>query len=79
MDEAFWQRRWARNEIGFHLNEVNPYLRRHWPSLKLAQGARVLVPLCGKSLDMAWLADQVQVLEPGTLAPVIYLLPLEQA
>ncbi|MCQ4280201.1 thiopurine S-methyltransferase [Pseudomonas stutzeri] len=57
MDEAFWQRRWARNEIGFHLNEVNPYLRRHWPSLGLAPGARVLVPLCGKSLDMAWLAD----------------------
>lgn len=58
MDEAFWQRRWARNEIGFHLNEVNPYLRRHWPGLKLDRGARVLVPLCGKSLDMAWLAEQ---------------------
>ncbi|WP_417791114.1 thiopurine S-methyltransferase [Stutzerimonas xanthomarina] len=58
MDEAFWQRRWARNEIGFHLNEVNPYLRRHWPGLKLGPGARVLVPLCGKSLDMAWLAEQ---------------------
>ncbi|MBS7780980.1 exodeoxyribonuclease V subunit gamma [Acidovorax sp. CCYZU-2555] len=28
---------------------------------------------------LAWLVDQVQVLEPGTLAPVIYLLPLEQA
>lgn len=28
---------------------------------------------------LAWLADHVQVLEPGTLAPVIYLLPLEQA
>lgn len=58
MDEGFWQRRWARNEIGFHLNEVNPYLRRHWPNLRLAEGARVLVPLCGKSLDMAWLAEQ---------------------
>lgn len=58
MDEGFWQRRWARNEIGFHLNEVNPYLRRHWPDLRLADGARVLVPLCGKSLDMAWLAQQ---------------------
>ncbi len=57
VDEAFWQRRWARNEIGFHLKEVNPYLRRHWPSLGLARGGRVLVPLCGKSLDMAWLAD----------------------
>ena len=58
MDEEFWQRRWTRNEIGFHLQEVNPYLRRHWPCLGLASGARVLVPLCGKSLDMAWLADQ---------------------
>ncbi|WP_159915052.1 exodeoxyribonuclease V subunit gamma [Pantoea sp. 18069] len=28
---------------------------------------------------LAWLADQVQVLEPGTLAPVIYLLPQELA
>lgn len=58
MDEEFWQRRWARNEIGFHLSEVNPYLRRHWPGLRLPAGAKVLVPLCGKSLDMVWLNDQ---------------------
>ncbi len=58
VDEAFWQRRWTRNEIGFHLNEVNPYLLRHWSCLCLARGARVLVPLCGKSIDMAWLVDQ---------------------
>jgi thiopurine S-methyltransferase len=57
VDEQFWQRRWTRNEIGFHLKEVNPYLRRYWPSLSLAHGARVLVPLCGKSLDMTWLVD----------------------
>ena len=58
MHEDFWQERWARNEIGFHLREVNPYLQRHWPDLELASGAQVLVPLCGKSLDMAWLAGQ---------------------
>lgn len=58
MNEAFWHERWARNEIGFHLGEVNPYLLRHWPSLALPNGARVLVPLCGKSLDMAWLVEQ---------------------
>ena len=58
MHEDFWQERWARNEIGFHLREVNPYLQRHWPDLELAPGAQVLVPLCGKSLDMAWLAGQ---------------------
>lgn len=58
MDEGFWQRRWARNEIGFHQGEVNPYLRRHWQALSAASGSRVLVPLCGKSLDMQWLTEQ---------------------
>src|SRR5450830_150029 len=58
MDSQFWRERWARNQIGFHLPEVNPYLQRHWPLLALAQGAKVLVPLCGKSLDLVWLASQ---------------------
>ena len=58
MHAEFWQARWARSEIGFHLSEVNPYLQRYWPDLGLAQGSRVLVPLCGKSLDMLWLAGQ---------------------
>jgi thiopurine S-methyltransferase len=58
MHAEFWQARWARNEIGFHANEVNPYLLCYWPGLALPDGARVLVPLCGKSLDMAWLAAQ---------------------
>jgi len=57
MEPKFWQERWARNQIGFHLPEVNPYLQRHWPQLSLAQGALVLVPLCGKSLDLMWLAS----------------------
>tara|TARA_R110000868_G_scaffold8_10_gene122 strand:- start:2632 stop:3288 length:657 start_codon:yes stop_codon:yes gene_type:complete len=58
MHAEFWQTRWSRSEIGFHLAEVNPYLQRYWPALGLAEGARVLVPLCGKSLDLAWLAAQ---------------------
>nr|WP_315412368.1 thiopurine S-methyltransferase [uncultured Pseudomonas sp.] len=57
MEPKFWQERWARNQIGFHLPEVNPYLQRHWPQLALAQGVQVLVPLCGKSLDLMWLAS----------------------
>ncbi|MDO9346325.1 MAG: thiopurine S-methyltransferase [Pseudomonas sp.] len=57
MEPKFWQERWARNQIGFHLPEVNPYLQRHWPQLAFAQGAQVLVPLCGKSLDLMWLAS----------------------
>ncbi len=59
MDGAFWHDRWRRGEIGFHKTEVNPYLLRHWPRLKGSQGApRILVPCCGKSRDLAWLADQ---------------------
>ena len=58
MHEDFWQERWARNEIGFHLDDVHPGLRRHWPRLAVPVGATVLVPLCGKSLDLAWLAGQ---------------------
>jgi len=58
VDTGFWQGRWARNEIGFHLDQVHPGLRRHWPRLGLPAGAGVLVPLCGKSLDLAWLAGQ---------------------
>ena len=58
MEEAFWQARCAQGQIGFHLQEVNPYLQQHWPSLSIAPGSQVLVPLCGKSLDMAWLAGQ---------------------
>ncbi|MNZ57059.1 Thiopurine S-methyltransferase [compost metagenome] len=58
MHEEFWQARWARNEIGFHRSEVNPALQEYWPQLQLAPGSRVLVPLCGKSLDMPWLAAQ---------------------
>ncbi|WP_300631063.1 thiopurine S-methyltransferase [Pseudomonas sp.] len=58
MEPKFWQERWARNQIGFHLPEVNPYLQRHWSQLGVAGGAKVLVPLCGKSLDLVWLASQ---------------------
>lgn len=58
MDPAFWQKRWADNQIGFHREDVNPFLVAHWHKLAMPAGARVLVPLCGKSVDMAWLAGQ---------------------
>ena len=58
MQPEFWHKRWQSNQIGFHLREVNPYLQRFWRQLDLEEGARVLVPLCGKSLDLLWLAQQ---------------------
>lgn len=55
MQPDFWLERWTRGETGFHLPTVNPHLTRHWPTLGLARGARVLVPLAGKSVDLLWL------------------------
>ena len=58
MNRDFWQARWDEGRIGFHQDEVNPYLQRYWPSLGVTPGATVFVPLCGKSRDMLWLRDQ---------------------
>lgn len=58
MDPEFWQKRWTRNQIGFHLTDVNPYLIEFWPGLGVPREAQVLVPLCGKTLDLVWLARQ---------------------
>jgi thiopurine S-methyltransferase len=58
MDAEFWHQRWMANQIGFHLDQVNPFLKRYWPELRLTPPAEVLVPLCGKTLDMRWLQRQ---------------------
>lgn len=58
MEADFWRERWERGETGFHKADINPLLSRWWPSLELSADAPVLVPLCGKSLDMIWLARQ---------------------
>ena len=58
MDAGFWHERWQSNRIGFHRDAPLPLLTKHWHSFGLAKGSRVLVPLCGKSLDMAWLVAQ---------------------
>lgn len=58
MEHAFWHERWDSGQIAFHQNEVNAQLQRLWPTIGVPRGARVFVPLCGKSLDMVWLAEQ---------------------
>ncbi|MFP3923791.1 MULTISPECIES: thiopurine S-methyltransferase [Pseudomonas] len=58
MEPRFWHERWAINQIGFNQASVNPHLLRLWPELTAMPGERVLVPLCGKSIDMVWLLNQ---------------------
>lgn len=56
--QQFWLNLWREGKTIFHRDEVNTDLSTQWPSLQLQTAATVLVPLCGKSLDMLWLAEQ---------------------
>ena len=58
MKADFWHERWERGEIGFHQHDFNRHMQRFVSRLGTGPGANVLVPLCGKSLDMVWLAKQ---------------------
>lgn len=58
MDSNFWHQRWATNQIGFHLGEVNKALLKYWPAIASVKGQRIFVPLCGKTLDIVWLLQQ---------------------
>ena len=58
MNPEFWQHRWQENRIGFNQSAVNPLLIKYWSSLNVPTSSRIFVPLCGKSIDMVWLAAQ---------------------
>ena len=58
MDHEFWEKKWASNVIGFHLSDINPVLTQYWSALKPNRNESVFVPLCGKSMDLDWLAEK---------------------
>ena len=58
MDADFWLEAWENGNTGFHRNEYHPALMEIFPTLDLPKGSHILVPFCGKSLDMIWLADK---------------------
>ncbi len=49
-----WIERWQEGRIGWHEAEGSASLRKNWRMTD----RDVLVPLCGKSKDLKWLADQ---------------------
>jgi thiopurine S-methyltransferase len=55
VEADFWHQRWNNNQIGFHEGQANALLVRHFGDLGLAPGARIFLPLCGKTRDIAWL------------------------
>ena len=60
MQKSDWTSRWNAGQIGFHQPDVNSFLGKYaeqvWGPDALG---RVYVPLCGKSLDMVFLAKNV--------------------
>lgn len=58
MDREFWLSRWGENQTGFHVKGVNPLMLRFWPGVSETPSQRTLVPLCGKSEDLRWLAER---------------------
>lgn len=68
MDAAFWHQRWEENRIGFHQSDFNRWLQEWWAAQ--AMDEPVLVPLCGKSRDMVWLAEQGHEVHGFELSPL---------
>jgi thiopurine S-methyltransferase len=65
-----WLQRWQDENIGWHHVEFNPHLLNHWHALHVPQGSLVLAPLCGKSRDMLWLAEQGYRIRGIELSPL---------
>lgn len=70
MSNEDWRNSWRRNDIEFHQAGGNGLLRRFWPDLDLPAGAPILVPLCGKSRDLVWLAAQGHPVLGVELSPI---------
>lgn len=49
-----WLERWQEGRIGWHEEDGNASLKKYWR----AAGRTVLVPMCGKSVDLRWIATQ---------------------
>ncbi|HHJ36074.1 MAG TPA: thiopurine S-methyltransferase [Gammaproteobacteria bacterium] len=61
MDIDFWLERWNSGRTGFHQDHINPYAAYFYgekgPPLERRKDLKVFVPLCGKSKDLLWLAQ----------------------
>jgi thiopurine S-methyltransferase len=56
MQPEFWLDAWKTGRRGFHRDDVHPDLVQHAHE-RLPAGGTVLVPLCGASHDLKWLAE----------------------
>ena len=69
MEPQFWLDRWSIGRTGFHSEEVHPDLLANEAHLAGDGPQRVLVPLCGMSVDLAWFASRGDEVVGIDLAP----------
>ena len=70
MDAEFWHERWNTGSTRFDQPRVHPMLTEHWQRLVGEGGGPVFVPLCGRSIDMEWLAEQGHRVIGNELSPI---------
>ena len=56
MKPSFWKQAWKENKTGFHRDAPHPDLRSR--AVEFPAGGTVLIPLCGVTHDLRWLAEQ---------------------
>ncbi|CAH1776284.1 unnamed protein product [Owenia fusiformis] len=55
----YWRTCWEKGTLHWHKNDVHKYLKKYLKTLTRGKPTlRILVPLCGKAVDMKWLSDQ---------------------
>ncbi len=57
MNPEFWLDKWRNGQTQFHKETYHEKLLEFFPSLEPEKGQSILVPLCGKSRDLIWMAS----------------------
>ncbi len=70
MDKEYWLDRWEVGEIRFNQPTPHRFLVKHFKALGLQSQEKIFVPLCGKSVDMAWLMQQKQRVIGVEISPI---------
>lgn len=55
MELSYWQSKWKKGKIGFHMEDGYPGLSKHWGTIDVKNPV-ALVPLCGKTKDLLFLS-----------------------
>ncbi|MEE2742362.1 MAG: thiopurine S-methyltransferase [Bdellovibrionota bacterium] len=70
MDQKFWLERWENKNLGFNQEKTNSFLMNFFPELSLSPNSSILVPLCGKSIDLLWPLKQGFQVTGVELSPI---------